>query len=212
MSDDTDLPSSETPNPLADYLIRTRELVASGSSVYGPVGSPKQVEKMAELEARLDLGRELGEIPAAPAPWADRVRQERLKQEFPFGDPAEAPVSELLANGISQGFQHLDELPPAELARRADLVASDFADRASRVSFAHSRFDPATGTKPGGYAIVEALVKVAEPAIQALGDADDHDAMRKLIRSDRQLLELFAARGQAMTAFAERKKQLKIGG
>ena len=63
--------------------------------VCGPVGSPKQVEKMAELEAKMGLARRLGEASPAPEPWTvERAAKERLATEFPKGDPATSPMPE----------------------------------------------------------------------------------------------------------------------
>jgi hypothetical protein len=58
---------SDETNSLGSFLTDLREKVAGGESVYGPVGSPKQVEKLAELDAKIALGRKLGEIPAPGA-------------------------------------------------------------------------------------------------------------------------------------------------
>ena len=63
--------SEDQSNFNGDFLTKTREIVASGESVYGPVGSPKQVEKLVELDARLAVSRRLGEAPPAPEPWTE---------------------------------------------------------------------------------------------------------------------------------------------
>jgi hypothetical protein len=132
-----------------------RETVASGESVYGAVGSPKQVEKLAELDAKIALGRQLGEIPPAPEPWSvQRAAQERLAQEFPGGDPARQERSEMKSAWLAKQFEALAKLDAREQAALAHQVGDDFADRASPVSMRHSSFRE--GGYPSGSTIVDA--------------------------------------------------------
>jgi hypothetical protein len=93
-----------------------RSLSASGESVYGPVGSPRQIEKLSELDARIALGRRLGEIAPAPEPWTEaRAAKERLAQEFPAGDPA-TPMAEELAAHLGRQLEALGRLDAREQA------------------------------------------------------------------------------------------------
>ena len=193
-------------NPTAAFLIRTREIVASGGSVYGDANSPAAKAKLEELDAKINLGQQLGEIPAEPS-WDQRVRDERLKQDFPFGAPHDIP--EHVVEKFSETFETLHALPAGAQSRLADAVAADFEGQASRVSVVHSRPDPATGTKPTGSAIVERLIRDAEPAVRA--NADDPSEVPELLRLlklDRKALEYFAARGRNLTAYAARRKAL----
>ena len=72
------------PNPAGDFLVNLHARVAAGESAYGAVGSPAQVAKMAELDAKLGLARQLGEAPPAPEPWSvERAAKERLEPGIP---------------------------------------------------------------------------------------------------------------------------------
>jgi hypothetical protein len=141
--------SEEHSNPLGDFLIKTRELVAEGNSVYGPVGSPRQVEKLAELDAKLAVSRRLGEAPPAPEPWTEeRAAKERLAREFPVGDPTTKPFSETMSQWITNQFERLGKLSTREQADLAQQTADDFAYHTSAVSVGPSRYQ--NGGYPSG--------------------------------------------------------------
>jgi len=200
---------SEEVNPAADFLTGLRETVASGESVYGPAGSPKQVEKLAELDAKIALGRQLGEIPPAPEPWSvERAAKERLAAEFPFGDAPE--MSELLSAGLQAKFDRLSGLSTGEQADLAQQTADDFAYRASDASLRHSAYRRETGNYPTGNQVSEALLKEAEPAVAAIAKPGEHTKIMSLLRLDRNLLEIMAVRGRNITAYSNRKAQLGL--
>jgi hypothetical protein len=198
MSDDTSI------NPVADFLLGIRDQVVAGTSIYGPVGSPKQVEKLAELDAKLALGRQLGEIPPAPEPWSvERAARERLAQEHPLGDLSAQPVSEMLTEHIRDKAEAIKKLSDRAQADVAQQVADDLAYRASDVSVRHSVYRR-EGRMPTGAEIVNQLVEDARPALAFLG-LDE-----KTVRLDRNLLELAAVRGRNMTSYANRKRELGL--
>jgi hypothetical protein len=197
--------SEDTPaNPTAEFLLSIRESVASGNSVYGPADSPRAVEKLAELEAKLALGRHLGEIPPGSEPWSiQRAAAERLAQEHPLGDLSAQPVSEMLTEHIKGKAEAIKKLSDREQADVAQQVADDLAYRASDVSVRHSVYRR-EGRMPTGAEIVNQLVEDARPALAFLG-LDE-----KTVRLDRNLLELAAVRGRNMTSYANRKRELGL--
>jgi hypothetical protein len=106
---------------------------------FGPIGSPRQNEKLAEFDANIALGRRLDEIAPAPEPWTEqRAARERLAIEFPGGDPSAQKPSEMLTAHLNGQFEALAKLPAREQAELAQQVANDFANSASAVSIAHS--------------------------------------------------------------------------
>jgi hypothetical protein len=66
------------------------------------------------------------------------------------------------------------------------------------------------GGLPTGAAIVEALLKDVEPAVNRLAKPGEANAIAQLLRPDRNLLELMAARGRNMTAYVNRKRELGL--
>jgi hypothetical protein len=189
----------------ADFLATTYELVKSGRSIYGEIGSPKQVEKMAELEARMGLARQLGEVPPPPEPWTvERAAKERLAREYPGGDPATSPMPDLTAEWIAGQFDALGKLSVGDQAKLAREVALDVGENTSDATMNYSfyRHGQPTPTGPG---IVDQLVKEAEPAITHLIEPAKRAEAMKLVRCNRRLLEIYALRGRGMTAYAGRK-------
>jgi len=179
--------SEDQSNFNGDFLTKTREIVASGESVYGPVGSPKQVEKLVELDARLAVSRRLGEAPPAPEPWTEeRAAKERLAREFPKGDPANSPMPEQVMAWATAQFDNLGKLNVREQATLAREVADDFAYRTSDASMNYSYYK--NGHTPTGSSIVEALVKDAEPAINHLVEPTKRAEATKLVRHFGQLI------------------------
>jgi hypothetical protein len=194
------------PTPEAKFLTDLRDRVASGASVYGDPKSPRGAEKLAELDAKISLGRRLGEIAPAEEPWSEqRVAKERLAQEYPLGEPT-AALPEHHRDFLSTQVDRLANLDGTALTRMADQVATECDDQVSRVSAPHSAYDRATGQKPGGHAIVRAMLADAEPIIAANVKPADQAAFRKALAADRKLLEIFAARGQEVAGYAARKK------
>lgn len=191
-------------------LIRLREQVARGDSVFGPEGSYHQIEKLKELDAKIELGRQLGELPAA-VPIEARVRMERLAQEFPGGDPGEKPFQQ---DVIAFRLDPLAALPERIFDQRVAEVTADLKNRTTEVTFPHSHYRAPTA-KLGDYAsgreISDALIAEAEPAIRQYAQTSEAQTkLRKLLRADRGILETFALRGRQMTAYAERKKAIGV--
>jgi len=205
--------ADDNSNPHGEFLTGLRDSVAGGESVYGPVGSPSQVAKLAELDAKIALGRQLGEIAPAPEPWSvNRAAQERLAAEFPAGDVSQeiAQEPEAKVAYLTAQFDRIAGLDTREQADIAQRVAGDFANRASVTSMRHSGYQRAMGSYPSGTAIVDALIAEAEPAINAATWIGDRQKTLQLLRLDRQMLELWAARGRNVAAYAARKAQLGL--
>lgn len=200
--------SDEQPN-VGEFLLRTRELVAAGKSAYGDPNSPAAQAQLAELDARLEHHRHMGEAPPPTPPWTqERVAAERLAAEHPLGDPAAVTIPAALAEHWDRQFDALAELDGLRFAKACDAVAQDIAGRASEVTFRHGAYNPGNGRYASPHEIVEALVKDAEPAVRAIAeDQKTATTMLKLIRADRKLLELFASRGQARQAYQASKKR-----
>jgi hypothetical protein len=200
--------SDDTPNnnisPLGDFLTDLRERILAGTSVYGDPQSPRAVERLAELDAKLVLARQLGEAPAAPEPWSiERAAKERMAHEWPNGDPAAKPVSETMSTWAKNKLEGLSRLSSREQGNLAGRVAEDFAYNTSAISMNYSYAKG--GQAPTGHSIVEQLLKDAAPALTGMSAAD-----QQLLRCDRQMLEFYANRGKAITAYAQRKSQLGI--
>ena len=68
---------SEAIFPAADFLVNFREQIANGKSIYGDPASPTAQAKLAELDAKIGLGRQLGEIAARARALVDRTRGQR---------------------------------------------------------------------------------------------------------------------------------------
>lgn len=191
-------------------LMNLREQVASGTSLWGPVGSSKQVAKMAEIDAHLEFGRRIDEMPPAPPPMtADLVAQQELARRFPLGDPGDHVIPPSLVEHYHRQFDALGELDDARFGRVCAAVAQEIKDHTSQVSFRYSAYDTATGTYPSGNQIVEALLADATPAIEIFtkDNPSERERLLKLVRGDRRLLETFAAQGQAMGSYSATKKK-----
>jgi hypothetical protein len=211
VSEDTPTPTitATDSSPLGDFLTATRELVASGKSVYGPADTPAAQAKLQELDAKIALGRQLGEIAPAPEAWSiERAAKERLEREFRQGDPSKFERSEILEAGLAAKFDRLGKLSTREQANLAQEVADDFAYRSSDVSMRHSF--TRGGQTPTGHQVVEQLLKDAQPAVDASVEPGKRAETMKLLRCDRQLLELYAVRGRNLSAYSSRKAQLGI--
>jgi hypothetical protein len=195
-------------NPEEEFLTSYEERLVAGTSAYGDLSKSLAGQaKLEEVRARLAFGRQQGDYKPAPEPWSpERVAKEKLAQEFPFGPPTtEFPAH--LAEHFKSRIEILTQQEPRQLARLTDAVASEIADRPSRVSVMHGRFDRATGTRPGGHEIVRGLLEDAAPVIAAQTTTlADRDKLVQALRADRQLLEHFAARGQEVAQFAASKK------
>ena len=176
-----------------------------------PVGDPRQIAKLQELDAQIALGQQLGEIPPAPEPWSiQRAAKERLAFEHPPGDPAASPMSEMLVEHLKSKFDALAKLSDREQGNMAGAVAEDFGYTASAVSLKHSSYRRETGTTPTGPEIVNALIQDAQPALDAIAEPGKRHEMAKLLRLDRQLLELLAVRGRNMSSYSARKRELGL--
>jgi hypothetical protein len=204
-----DNPNNTATSPAADFLSDLRERILAGTSVYGDPNSARAVEKLAEVDAKLGLARRLGEAPPAPPPWTvERAAKERLAHEFPLGDPTTFRQSEMLTAGLAAKFEKLGQLTVREQAALAQQTAEDFAYHASDVSMNYSF--ARGGVVPTGLSIVEALLRDAEPAVNASIEPGKRAETMKLLRCDRRLLELYAVKGRNRTAYANRKAQLGI--
>jgi hypothetical protein len=190
-------------------LADLRERILAGTSLYGDPQSTRAVEKLAEVEAKLGLARQLGEAPPAPEPWSiERAAKERLAREFPHGDPNTFQQSEELAAHLASKFEKLGQLSVREQAALAAETAADFAYHASDVSMGYSF--ARGGVVPTGSQIVEALLRDAEAAVNASVEPGKRAETMKLLRCSRQLLELFAVKGRNRSAYAARRAQLGI--
>lgn len=203
MSDDKPL------SPDAEFLLRHRESVAEGNTVY-PTGSPRQIEKLAQLDAEIAFRRQIGEMPAAEEPWsAARAAKERLAAEWVSG----APSAALPEYALEQTRQRLETLPSDDkrLAQMTDELAADLKDRPSAGSFGYSAYRPATADYPSGHEILSAMVADAKAVIDATyADPAERTRAMKLVQTNRSALEAFAARGRAVAAYADQKKRYGI--
>ncbi len=198
-----------------DYVLLSniRERVASGESVYGPIGSPKQVEKLSEVEARLAHGRLTRGWPAAPEPWSvERVAREKLAAKHPFGDPSTRPTPTHLADHYSKTTDALAKMEGQNLARLKDAVAQDLADNPNHFTYGYARYDKDLGRQPSGYEQVRAMLKDAEPAITkyAGGNPEKAANLAKVIAADRALLVRFATEGRSIAAYKARRGALGL--
>ena len=201
---------SETHDDDVHPLIGLLDLVETGNSVYGPVGSPRQVEKVTELRARLGLARELGEAPPEPPPIEVRIRQERLDHEFPGGHPTPTWSDEQV-DFFGAKLDAIANLGDDAVAKLTAETAADLSSRATAATIDLAKYNPAIGGHMPGSEQLSALAKDAEPAVRIFAqDPASASKALKLIRADRDLLELFAVRGRAMTRYANRKAELKL--
>ena len=206
MSEDT---PTTTLSPAADFLTDLRDRILAGTSFYGDPQSPRALEKLQELDAKLGLARQLGEAPPAPEPWSiGRAAKERLARDFPHGDPNTFQQSEELATHLASKFERLGQLSVREQADLAKETAADFAYHASDVSMGYSF--ARGGVVPTGSQIVEALLRDAEAAVNASVEPGKRAETMKLLRCSRQLLELFAVKGRNREAYARRREQLGL--
>ena len=205
MSDD-DQPLS----PDAEFLQRHRESVAEGNNVY-PLGSPRQIEKLAELDAQIEFRRRIGEMPPAPEPMsADLIAKQRLASEWPGGEPS-AALPDYAVEQTRQRLETLTGLDDRRLAAMTDELAKDLADNQSSGSFTYSGYRPATADYPSGHEVLAAMVADAKAVIDATyADPAERTRAMKLVQTNRSALEAFAARGRAVAAYAADRKKYGI--
>ena len=73
-----------------------------------------------------------------------------------------------------------------------------------------ARFDRSTNTFMSGAEMVDTLAREAEVAVHQIVEPGKRADTLRLIRLDRNLLEVFAARGRAMSAYTARKAALGL--
>ncbi|MGH7047558.1 MAG: hypothetical protein ACREE2_14345 [Stellaceae bacterium] len=202
--------SDDASHPHANFLVNLRDSVARGNEAF-PLGSPEQIAKLADLDARITLGRRLGEIAPAeePADAVERLARERLRLEWPLGVPS-VELSDHLAEVINLKFNVLHELSDEQRARLAREVEADIENRASRDTLDIGRYDPALERRPSGHEQVAKLMELAEPVIQASIVPEHRARFRQLLVCDRRRLEGLAAMGRAAARYSDRKAQLGI--
>lgn len=207
MSDDNTPPVQ--PSPAAapsvpqynDFLTGTRDLILGGKTVYGDPASSLAQAKLQELDAKIALGRRLGEIAPAPEPWTEtRAARERMALEFPMGEPT--PEHPDIAAFHGKQLEALGQADGRKQAQLAQSVADDIGRRTSAATMPHSTRKNPDGSYLSGAQQVDALLADATPAIQHL-DAEQ----RELLRLDRQLLENYAVRGRNISAFRAAKSR-----
>ena len=204
-------PAADEPelSPEVEFLLHTQELVESGKSAYGEIGSPRQLEKMKELDARLGLLRKIGEAPPPPEPWTEvRAARERLAQEFPGGDPAATrwhPSQQEFVAGKLAALENIDVRQQANLHQ---ALVNDLADTTSQATFRYSMVKGGIG--PTGSQILDQMLRDAEPAVHAHAPVDQHQATRDALKLDRGLLERFAVAGRNISAYQAAKARYGV--
>ena len=207
MSDEHEA-GSDAPAGQPDYnklLLNAREAWASGQ--LGDPNSERVRTELAKLDAQIALRRKTGEMEPAPVYDEAWAAGEQLKREFPF-DPTK-PFSEFLATSIEDKLTALGNQTAEKLGRLAADVVADIEANPSRT--ASRPYDPEKGARPSAAATVNRLVEDAAVALRrTIADPQRLAAALKLLRCDRQLLELHAATGQAQRRYAERRRELGL--
>jgi len=189
------------PVPLqSTFLTDLRDTILAGKSLYGDPTSPRAVEKLAELDAKIAFGRSIGEIAPPPPAWTpQRAAQERLAQEFPV-DPTTPPHPELLAFQTGQ-IEALKGLDVREQANRAQAVVDDVGAKTSRISSRYAFARNETGEFLSGSQVVAELLKEAAVAINQFVEPGKRADTLKLLPLSRDQLELWAVRGRNIAAY-----------
>lgn len=201
MSDDNPV------NHLNQSLLTQQEALASGQ--LGDPASREIKDRLAQVEAHIALRRRTGEMEPEPSYDTAWAAEQRLKTDFPFGDPAK-PMHEMTAKHINGQFEALSNLGVQRQARLAQDTAEDIVAHPSLI--ANRPYDPERGGQPSGAEVVQQLVASARPAIyyHSKGDTQAAAELLKLLPLDRQLLERFAHQGRLMTRYAEQRKALGL--
>jgi hypothetical protein len=131
-----------------------------------------------------------------------------LAVEFPV-DPTTPPNPELVAFQASQ-IEALGKLDVREQANRAQAVVDDVAARTTPISSRYAFTRGQTGEFLSGSQVVAELLKKAEVAINQLVEPGKRTETMKLLRLDRHLLELYAARGRNIANYRARKAQMGL--
>lgn len=201
---------ADNENPNYNFLTKSLELLEGGKSIYGDPASPAARAQIEEFKARLDLGRELGEFPPAPPPIMDRLRQERLNDEHPGGDPATQLISEDFSDIVEAQLDGLSELSGLALARQTDEVANDLVDRPTPDIFAFVQHDPSLGRRPTPREVVERMVEASRPAVDLWVEPEHRAETLRLLPGNRHLLSLLAVQGQKITAYNRDKIRFRV--
>jgi hypothetical protein len=105
-------------------------------------------------------------------------------------------------------IEALGKLDPERQSAMAQSVANDLQERTSRVAMPYVRFNRETNSFPRGSEIVDAPLKEAEVAVNHFVEPGKRADTLKLLRLDRNLLEIYAVRGRSMMAYTKRKASL----
>ena len=188
------------------------ELLDSGQTVYGTVGSPRYTARRQELVAEIEAAAELGEI-QPPTPinketvLARRYEAAGTKQAAEFA----ATLSENVVQYVDRALAALGALSPEQLAEHKVDVAKDI-ERVDNtgVSRPYRGYQSTLGRSATGNEIVAKLEAEARVAIQATLKPTLGAKAAKLAAADRNLLETFAARGRAILADREARQKHRI--
>lgn len=198
-----EFPPDDDANAAVQSLLHERDLITDGRSVYGDPRTHRAEQRLLEIDARLQFAETQGVYKPA-APWTPaRVAQEQLDAEYPV--PPSATLPEAHAEFYRARLDALAALPDARLADLSREVVADLDYRTSRVSFPHhvrnQRLPDATRS------VVAGLLDDASAVIDAFArDPKDAERIRAVIVADRPTLEYFAALGQQLGAYSEKRK------
>jgi hypothetical protein len=172
--------------------------------------SGRGAELLARFDARIEAGRIAGHLPSAPEPFGPKqALAQQLACEYPTGETGHS-LSDGLAEMLDQRGEQFRGMKYTEkqIAEMADATAKDLAHDIGPYSGEYNRQTGQWSTVTGHTRLTE-LLAAAEPMLAELGP-DQRKATRDMLKSDRRLLELYAAKGQRKTAYAARKKELGL--
>jgi hypothetical protein len=172
--------------------------------------SGRGTELLAEFDARIAAARIAGHLPPAPEPFGPKqALAQQLACEYPTGE-----TGHCLSDGLSEMLDQRGEqfrgmkYTEKQIAEMADATAKQLDRDIGPYSGEYNR-ETSQWSIVTGHSRLAELLAAAEPMLAELG-ADQRNATRNMLKSDRRLLELYAAKGQRKTAYAARKKALGL--
>jgi hypothetical protein len=172
--------------------------------------SGRGAELLGQFEARIEAARIAGHLPPAPEPFGPKqVLAQQFASEFPTGEAGNF-FSDGLIEMLDQRGEQFRAMKYTEkqIADMADHTAKDLASDIGPYSGEYNRETGQWSVVTGHTRLAE-LLAAAEPMLADL-DADQRKVTRDMLKSDRRLLELYAAKGQRKTAYTARKKALGL--
>jgi hypothetical protein len=189
-------------------ITERRRMYADPEGIFQKSG--RGAELLSQFNARIEAARIAGSLPPAPEPFGPKqALAQLLASEFPAGENGH-----LFNDGLGQMLKQREEQFVAmrytekQIAEIADETAKDLERDIGPHSGEYNR-ETGQWSIVTGQARLAELLAAAEPMLADL-DVRQRKTTRDMLKSDRRLLKLYAAKGQRKVAYAARKKELGL--